>query len=111
MMIFLFSCARAIDGAPSARAAVPAIAMRRLSLIWFAMKASCLVFILSVKNLAGRRAPADLNFLADRRGEAAVTIGDLHHQPVGGRETDMNVDHRPEIGNEFHRAGQAVVES
>ena len=30
--------------------------------------------------------------------------------PVGGRQAHMDVDLRAEIGDEFHRAGQAVVE-
>ena len=49
--------------------------------------------------------------LADLRREAALAIGDLHDQPVAGRQADMDVDQGAEIGHEFHRTGQAVVES
>ena len=49
--------------------------------------------------------------LADLRCETALAIGDLHNQPVVGRQAHMDIDQRAEIGHEFHRTRQAVVES
>ena len=52
-----------------------------------------------------------MNCVPDIRREAAVAIGDLHHQTVAGRQAHMDVDQGAEIRHEFHRTGQAVVES
>src|SRR5258708_8644294 len=74
------------------------------------MMASCDSSLL-VEHLAGRRLPADMNGLPDVGREAAVAIGDLHHQPVVGRQADMDVDQGAEIRHEFHRTAEAVVDA
>ena len=75
------SCAAA---GKAASAAAPASAVRRL--IMKAMAKSPLFPeppLISSEHLAGRRLPADMNRLPDLGREAAVAVGDLHHQPVG----------------------------
>src|SRR5215218_3481279 len=115
----LLSCAQAGSGAgraaPVARAAAPPNAVRRLIMKLFDIVASCLVAPfppeLLVEYLGSRCGPADMDGLANLRRKTAFPIGDLHDQPVAGRQPDMDVDQGAEIRHEFHSTGQAVVES
>src|SRR5690242_12671409 len=110
-MMMRLSSACAGSAAPAASSAVPPSRRRRerakrssmRSLLWF--------LVLLDEDEAGRCGPADMNLLSHLGREAALPVGDLHYQPVGGREPHMDVDQRPEIGDEFHRARQPVVES
>ena len=54
--------------------------------------------------------PADMDRLADLRGEAAVAVRRPEPPPGRGRQAHVDVDQRAEIGDEFHRARQAVVQ-
>src|SRR5579883_1551961 len=102
-MITLLSAAAAGNAASDA---APASAVRRW-MLKVMVKLPCLLF---PEHLPGRGAPADMNRLSDLRREAAA-VGDLDHQAVGRRQPHMDVDLGAEIGYEFHRAGQVVVES
>src|SRR6188508_2108008 len=111
-MITFLSCAAA---GTAASAAAPVNAVRRLIMKAMA-KSPLFPWTLfpeaSVcEHLAGAGAPADMSRLPDLGHESAGAVGDLHHQPVGRRQAHMDIDLRAEIGDEFHRAGQVVVES
>src|SRR6516162_4776856 len=114
MMIFLLSCAAAGNAASAAAppSAVPR-AVRRLMMN--AMQASLIEQFLGEhllsEHLAGRRLPADIHRVSDLWREGTVAIGNLHHHTVAGRQAHMDVDQGAKVRDEFHRTGQAVVES
>src|SRR5262245_26722212 len=74
------------------------------------IKTSCDSSLL-IEYLTGGGRPADMHGLANLRREPTLAVGDLHHQPVVGRQAHMDVDQGAKIGHEFHRTRQAVVES
>src|SRR5262245_4105896 len=110
MTMRVLSCAPAGKAAPAAKAAAPPSAVRRLIMKARDMKTSSDSSLL-VEYLTSGGRPADMYGLADFRREPSVAVGDLHHQPVVGRQAHVDVDQGAEIGPEFHRTRQAVVEA
>ena len=61
------------------------------------------------KDQSGVAMPADLDASRRRPAPASPRFGKLHHHAIGRRQAHMQLEHRAEIGDEFHLAGQAVV--
>src|SRR3984957_7720107 len=65
--------------------------------------------MLRLKYAACRFAPADMDLFSNHRQGLFRPVLDLHDDAFPWRQPHMQIDLRSQIGDEFHRAGKAVV--
>src|ERR1700681_1611180 len=65
--------------------------------------------MLRLKYAACRFAPADVDLFSDHRQGLFRPVLDLHNDPFLWRQAYVQIHLRPEIGDEFHSPGKAIV--
>src|SRR6185437_16301782 len=108
------ACAAAWRGsvaAPASAAAPSRTSRRDLCRVMMAVSVALQGFARRLRReyTACRLAPADMDRFPDVRQLLFRPILDLHDHPFLGRQADMEIDLRSQIGDEFHGAGKGIV--